>query len=115
MGDDIVTRVIEVNNVGAAQLVPVLRPLIPQYGHLAAHAPSNMLIISDRAANVQRMLSIIRRIDQAGDEEIEVVPLTHASASEIVRILQSLAGTQAADEARRRRRVSSPTSAPTVC
>lgn len=95
--DDIVTRVIEVTNVGAAQLVPILRPLIPQYGHLAAHAPSNMLIISDRAANVQRMLSIIRRIDQAGDEEIEVVRLQHASAAEIVRIMQTLAGAQRAD------------------
>lgn len=95
--DDIVTRVIEVTNVGAAQLVPILRPLVPQYGHLAAHAPSNMLIVSDRAANVQRLLTIIRRIDQAGDEEIEVVPLQHASAGEIVRIMQSLAGAQRAD------------------
>ena len=90
--DDVVTRVIEVRNVGAAQLVPILRPLVPQYGHLAAHQPSNMLIISDRAANVQRMLQIIRRIDQAGDEEIEVVPLLHASATELVRVMQSLTG-----------------------
>ncbi|MEM1263418.1 MAG: type II secretion system secretin GspD [Pseudomonadota bacterium] len=96
--DDVVTRVIEVQNVGAAQLVPILRPLVPQYGHLAAHAPSNMLIISDRAANVQRMLRIIRRIDQAGDEEIEVVPLLHASATELVRVLQSLAGQPRPDQ-----------------
>ncbi|MDG2375875.1 MAG: hypothetical protein P8M18_05940, partial [Woeseiaceae bacterium] len=46
--DDIVTQVIQVQNVGAAQLVPILRPLIPQYGHLAAHPGSNMLIVSDR-------------------------------------------------------------------
>ena len=52
--DDIVTQVILVENVGAAQLVPILRPLIPQYGHLAAHPGSNMLIISDRANNVSR-------------------------------------------------------------
>ncbi len=97
--DDVVTRVIEVRNVGAAQLVPILRPLVPQYGHLAAHAPSNMLIISDRAANVQRMLTIIRRIDQAGDEEIEVVPLQHASAADLVRVLQSLTGQGRADQA----------------
>ena len=55
----------QVDNIGAAQLVPILRPLVPQYGHLAAHPASNMLIISDRAANVNRMLRIIRRIDQA--------------------------------------------------
>jgi general secretion pathway protein D len=88
--DDIVTQVIQVQNVGAAQLVPILRPLIPQYGHLAAHPGSNMLIISDRSLNVERMVRIIRRIDQSNDEDIEVVPLLHASAAEVVRILTAL-------------------------
>ena len=88
--DDIVTQVVQVNNVGAAQLVPILRPLIPQYGHLAAHPGSNMLIISDRAANVTRMMTIVRRIDQSSDEDIEVVRLEHASAAELVRILTTL-------------------------
>ncbi len=89
-GDEIVTEVIQVNNVGAAQLVPSLRPLVPQYGHLAAHPASNMLIISDRAANVKRLKNIIRRIDQSGDEDIEVIPLEHASAGEMVRILTTM-------------------------
>jgi general secretion pathway protein D len=93
--DELVTQVIQVENVGAAQLVPILRPLIPQYGHLAAHPASNMLIISDRAANVDRMMRIIQRIDQAGDEEIEVIRLEHASATDIVRVVTSL--TQAAN------------------
>ncbi len=97
--DDLATQVIQVYNVGATQLVPILRPLIPQYGHLVAHAGSNMLIISDRAANVQRMVNIIRRIDQASDEDIEVVPLQHASAAEIVRILTALTQTARADGA----------------
>jgi len=95
--DDIVTQVLQVQNVGAAQLVPILRPLIPQYGHLAAHPGSNMLIISDRAANVNRMITIIRRIDQSNDEDIEVVRLEHASAGEIVRIMQSLTQQPRAD------------------
>lgn len=89
-GDDIVTQVVLVQNVGAAQLVPILRPLIPQYGHLAAHPGSNMLIISDRSANVTRMMNIIRRIDQSNDEDVEVVRLEHASAAEIVRIMTAL-------------------------
>jgi general secretion pathway protein D len=88
--DDIVTQVVLVNNVAAAQLVPILRPLIPQYGHLAAHPASNMLIISDRAANVDRILTIIRRIDQSSDEEYEVIRLTHASAAETVRVVSAL-------------------------
>ncbi|HJP39185.1 MAG: type II secretion system secretin GspD [Gammaproteobacteria bacterium] len=90
LGDDIVTQVINIHNVSAAQLVPILRPLIPQYGHLAAHPASNMLIISDRAANVTRMLNIIHRIDQAGDEDFDVIRLDNASATQIVRIVSSL-------------------------
>ncbi len=97
--DDLATQVVQVRNVGATQLVPILRPLIPQYGHMVAHAGSNMLIISDRAANVARMVSIIRRIDQASDEDIEVVPLQHASASEIVRIMTALMQTPRGDGA----------------
>lgn len=97
--DDIVTQVVLVNNVAAAQLVPILRPLIPQYGHLAAHPASNMLIISDRSANVDRIMSIIRRIDQSSDEEYEVIRLTHASAAETVRVVSSLQQGGAADAA----------------
>tara|TARA_R110002049_G_scaffold23726_8_gene84127 strand:- start:2422 stop:4428 length:2007 start_codon:yes stop_codon:yes gene_type:complete len=97
--DDIITQVIQVRNVGATQLVPILRPLVPQYGHLVAHPGSNMLIISDRAANVTRMANIIRRIDQASDEEIEVIPLLHASASEVVRVMTALTQQPRADGA----------------
>ena len=97
--DDIATQVVQVRNVGATQLVAILRPLIPQYGHLVAHAGSNMLIISDRAGNIARMVSIIRRIDMASDEDIEVVSLQHASASEIVRIMTALTQSTRSDGA----------------
>src|SRR5512139_130960 len=98
--DEIVTQVIAVKNVSAAQLVPILRPLIPQYGHLAAYPASNMLIISDRASNVNRMMRIIQRIDQQGDESVDVIPLQNASAAEVVRIVNSLyAGGAAAEGA----------------
>ncbi|MDH3986452.1 MAG: type II secretion system secretin GspD, partial [Gammaproteobacteria bacterium] len=89
-GDEMVTRVVQVDNVAAAQLVPILRPLVPQQGHLAAYPATNVLIISDRANNVERMLTIIRRIDQVSDSEIEVITLQYASAVEVVRVLTSL-------------------------
>lgn len=89
-GDEIVTQVIQVSNVSATQLVPILRPLVPQQGHLAAYAGSNVLIISDRAANIQRLLNIISRIDQESDSELEVITLENAVASEVVRILTAL-------------------------
>src|SRR6202040_3010295 len=88
--DEIVTQVIDVKNVSAAQLVPILRPMIPQYGHLAAYPAGNILIISDRAGNVNRMIRIIRRIDQVGNQDVEIGPLQHASASEVVRVVNSL-------------------------
>ena len=89
-GDQFVTQTIVLENIGAAQLVPILRPLVPQYGHLAAHPSSNILIIADRASNVNRMLNIIARMDQAGNEDIEVIRLENASATEVVRLLTTL-------------------------
>jgi general secretion pathway protein D len=96
--DEIVTQVVQVRNVSAAQLVPILRPLIPQYGHLAAYPSANILIISDRANNVNRMLRIIQRIDQASDSDIEVIGLQNASAAEVVRTMTSLTAAQAQAE-----------------
>ncbi len=89
-GDQIVTRIIQVKNVASAQLVPILRPLIPQEGHLAAYPDTNVLIISDRRRNVDRVMKIIEQIDTVSDSSIEVVTLQHASAAEVVRILESL-------------------------
>ncbi len=88
--DEIVTQIITMKNISASQLVPLLRPLIPQQGHLAAYQAGNMLIISDRASNVSRIMKIVERMDESGDEPIEVIPLHNASASEVVRTLNQL-------------------------
>lgn len=97
LGDQYVTRVIQVDNVAAAQLVPILRPLLPQEAHLAAYPGSNVLIASAAAANLERLVQIIRRIDLAGDSEIEIIQLQHASAEEVVRILSGLIAEAAKD------------------
>ena len=96
--DEMVTQVIDVRNVSAAQLVPILRPLIPQYGLLAAYPASNMLIVTDRANNVNRLVQIIRRIDQTGDQDVEIVPLQNASAAEIARIVSTVFQQQGAPD-----------------
>ncbi|MGC1388481.1 MAG: type II secretion system secretin GspD, partial [Steroidobacteraceae bacterium] len=88
--DEIVTQIITMKNISAAQLVPLLRPLIPQQGHLAAYPSGNMLIISDRASNVSRIMKIIERMDESGDEPIDVVQLHNASATEMVRTINQL-------------------------
>lgn len=89
--DDMVTEVFSIQNASAAQLVAILRPLVAQTGHLAAYAPSNSLIISDRASNVERMARLIAQIDANGEREIQVVPLQYAAADDVVRVLTSLA------------------------
>jgi general secretion pathway protein D len=89
-GDDYVTQAIVLDNIGAAQLVPLLRPLLPQSAHLAAHQPSNALIVADRPQNMRRMIDLVNRMDQAGTAEVEVIPLENASADEVVRMLGAL-------------------------
>lgn len=88
--DEMVTQVIAVKNVSALQLVPVLRPLLPQGAHFVAHAGSNTLIVSDRASNVSRIMRIIDRIDQAGDDEVDIIRLENAAAADVVRTLSTL-------------------------
>ncbi len=88
--DELITRVVRVEHVPVAQLVPILRPLIPNNGQLQAYGPSNTLLISDRAANIERVIEVIKRMDRADDEEIEVVPLKHSTATNLVKTMQSL-------------------------
>ena len=89
-GDAVVTEVVQISNVSATQLVPVLRPLMSTEAQLAAYPQSNVLIMSDRASNVTRMLEIIQRIDQATANDVEMIPLQNAPASDVVQVLNSL-------------------------
>ncbi len=89
--DELVTQIVPVKHVSAAELVPILRPLMPQGGQLIAHASSNSLVVSDRAGNVERLVGIIQRIDTVSDAQVEVIPLVHANASEMARTLTMLA------------------------
>jgi general secretion pathway protein D len=88
--DELVTQVLAVKNVGAAQLVPVLRPLMPQNAQLSAVTGANILIISDRASNVNRMIRIIARIDEVGNPDVDVITLRSATAADTARVLNSL-------------------------
>jgi general secretion pathway protein D len=97
--DALVTRIIPVHHVSATELVPILRPLMPQGGQLIAHAASNSLVVSDRESNVERLASIVARIDTATDAEVEVIPLQHASAADLARTLTLLAQDKGAQPA----------------
>jgi len=69
--DEFITEVVNVKNVDAAQLVPILRPMVPPYGSLAAYPAANILIISDSSSNLNRLIRIIRGLDQAGDQDLQ--------------------------------------------
>ncbi len=88
--DEQVTRVIKVENVDVTQLVPVLRQLIPQRMHMGQIRATNVLLLHDSKANVDRIVKVIRQIDHESNEELEVIELQHAAASEVVRILETL-------------------------
>ena len=88
--DEIVTHVIYTEHVTAAQLVPILRPLVPQGGHLAAATESNSLLISDSVANVRRIRELVSRIDQPVPEGFEVIQLRHARADALASKLREL-------------------------
>ncbi|MFC4698611.1 type II secretion system secretin GspD [Glaciecola siphonariae] len=100
-GDEMITRVLPVYNVPVRELAPILRQLNDQQGggNVVSHDPSNVMMLTGRAAVVNRLVEIIERVDRAGDEEVEVIKLRYASASEMVRIIDSInnsAGKQAA-------------------
>src|ERR1700677_1612410 len=81
--DEIVTQIITMKKIRGSPLVPLLR--------LLASSPNgHMLLISARASNVARIIKIIERMDESGDEPIEVIPLHNASASDVVRTLNQL-------------------------
>ncbi|MFT5116998.1 MAG: general secretion pathway protein D [Kiritimatiellia bacterium] len=88
--DAYITQVIQLYNVSASKVLPVLRPLAPQHAHLAAYEPSNAIIISDTVANIARLRDIIQRIDRAGVAETDVVALQYAQASDMATMLQQL-------------------------
>jgi len=89
-GENIVTQILPLSNITASEALPLLRPLLPQGAHLVAHDASNTLIAADRASNIERLRSIIARIDKAEQSEVEIMRLEHASATSLLRIIDEM-------------------------
>ncbi len=98
-GDQVVTRVIWLENTNPNDLIPALRPLMPQFAHLAAVAGTNALIVSDRASNIYQLETIIRNLDGTGKNDIEAIRLQSSQAEEIISLLESMSSTGAAKTA----------------
>ena len=98
-GEEVVVRVIPLSNVSASQLIPVLRPLLPQWSNIAAYMPGNVLVLLGRADNLARINTIIQDVDKASNNGIQVIPLHHASAAQVGTVLNNLqASARAAGE-----------------
>lgn len=88
--EQLITQVIQINDTPALDLVPILRPMVAKYGHLAGVRSANALIVTDHASNVRRLEKIIERLDGSGVSELEVVQLEEAWVGDVVDILTSL-------------------------
>lgn len=89
-GDAMLVEVVPVHYVPAEQLVPVLRPLMPQWSSVSAYGPSNMLILSGRANNIHKLAEIIQQVDSSSANGIDMVPLHHVLAMDIVNTLKDI-------------------------
>jgi len=92
VGDEMVTRIVEVKNVTVRELVPLLRQLSDQAGggNVTNYDPANVIMLTGTAATVNRLVNIIERVDRAGDQDVEIIKLQYASAGEMVRIIEAM-------------------------
>lgn len=89
-GDEVVVRVIPLESVSATQLIPAIRPLLPQWSNVSVYSPGNVLILLGRASNIERIAGIISDVDKASSSSIQMIQLHHASASQVATVLNNL-------------------------
>lgn len=87
---ELIIHVVSVENSKASDIVTLLRPLVPQTGHLAAFPSSNSVVIADRAHNIKRLVQLVQDIDKSGSLDVDIIPLEHADAKEVVDIIEPL-------------------------
>ncbi|WP_210732657.1 type II secretion system secretin GspD [Brenneria roseae] len=92
VGDEVVTRVVPVNNVAARDLAPLLRQLNDNAGagSVVHYEPSNVLLMTGRATVIKRLMAIVERVDKTGDRNVATVPLSYASSLEVVKMVNEL-------------------------
>lgn len=89
-GEDMMVQVVPIKHVPAEQLIPTIRPLMPQWSNVSAYQPSNMIILSGRANNIKQMVDIIKQVDNSSANDIDIVSLKHALAMDIANTLKDL-------------------------
>ncbi|WP_297925457.1 type II secretion system secretin GspD [Metallibacterium sp.] len=96
-GEALITRVIHVSTVPVAQLLPLLRPLLPPQAVLSAYPPGNVLIVTDRAADIDGIVKLVRQLDNPANGGVSIVQLRYASAEQVARTLNALQSSAAGE------------------
>jgi general secretion pathway protein D len=90
-GDEVLTQIVPLRFLGAADAVTLLRPFVPAAGTVTAHRETNLLIVTDTAANIRRLLDILKLVDvEVALDELQIVPIQHADAQELAQLLSQL-------------------------
>jgi len=91
VGDEIITQIVPIRFASVAELSGLLRPLMSARGSLIPHRETNLLIITDSASNIRRLLDIVKLVDvEVTLEELQVIPVKHADAQELAQILNQI-------------------------
>lgn len=91
VGDEVIMRLVPLHNVTAKELAPLLQQINDAaVGSVVHYDPSNVLLITGRAAVVNQLMAIVERVDNAGDRQVDTLKLEHASATEVVRMVNTL-------------------------
>ncbi len=88
--EEVVTRVIWLENTNPNDLIPAIRPLMPQFAHLAAVPGTNALLVSDRAGNIAQLEALVQNLDGGGTDRLDIIPLQHSEAEEIIVLIEAM-------------------------
>lgn len=89
-GDQVVTRVIWLDNTNPNDLIPALRPLMPQFAHLAAVPGTNALIVSDRADGISQLEALVKTLDGGDQDKLDIIVLKHSQAEEMITLVEAM-------------------------
>lgn len=91
--DEVIVRIVPLYNVSGKELAPLLRQLSQvAEGSVIHYDPSNVLLMTGRTAVVNQLVSIVERVDEQAEYQVDTVRLENASATEVVSIARQLSG-----------------------
>lgn len=91
-GSKLVTRVIPLKNTKVAEILPVVRPLLPQFAHVAAVPSVNSLVVSDRASSLNQLEELIYSLDGGEHDSFETIALTYTSPENMLELISGISG-----------------------